>query len=74
MRVDNIDLQKIAGIQDKVEENSEIINKLVDDVIQPYCRDLDKYVKFIHNCLKDGENPPSDAELDDFVLNLSTYI
>ena len=74
MRIDNIDLQKIAGIQDKVEENSEMINKLVDDVIQPYCRDLDKYVKFIHNCLKDGENPPSDAELDDFVLNLSTYI
>lgn len=74
MRIDNIDLQKIAETQDKVEENSETINKLVNDVIQPYCKDLDKYVGFIKKCLKDGENPPTDAELDDFVLNLSTYI
>lgn len=74
MRIDNIDLKKIADVQGKVEENSEMINKLVDDVINPYCKDLDKYVGFIKDCLKDGENPPTDAELDDFVLNLSTYI
>lgn len=74
MRIDNIDLKKIADVQGKVEENSEMINKLVDDVINPYCKDLDKYVGFIKECLKDGENPPTDAELDDFVLNLSTYI
>lgn len=74
MRIDNIDLQKIAGIQDKVEDNSETINKLVDEVIKPYCKDLDRYVGFIRECLKDGENPPTDAELDDFVLNLSTLI
>lgn len=74
MRIDNVDLKKIAEIQNKVEENSETINKLVEDTIKPYCKDLDKYVKFIKDCLKDGENPPTDAELDDFVLNLSTYI
>lgn len=74
MRIDNVDLKKIADIQNKVEENSETINKLVEDTIKPYCKDLDKYVKFIKDCLKDGENPPTDAELDDFVLNLSTYI
>lgn len=74
MRIDNIDLQKIADTQERVEEHSQIINKLVDEVIKPYCKDLDKYVGFIKDCLKDGENPPTDAELDDFVLNLSTYI
>ena len=74
MRIDNMDLEKIAKVQKKVEENSETINKLVEDVITPYCRDLDKYVGFIKECLKDGENPPTDAELDDFVMNLSTYI
>ena len=74
MRIDNIDLQKIAETQAKVEENSQTINKLVEEVINPYCKDLDKYVGFIKECLKDGENPPTDAELDDFVLNLSTYI
>lgn len=74
MRIDNIDLKKIAETQAKVEENSQTINKLVEEVIKPYCKDLDKYVGFIRNCLKDGENPPTDAELDDFVLNLSTLI
>ena len=74
MRIDNIDLQKIADIQDKVEEHSKTINQLVEDTIKPYIKDLDKYVQFIRDCLKDGENPPTDAELDDFVLNLSTLI
>lgn len=74
MRIDNIDLQKIANIQNKVEEHSKTINQLVEDTIKPYIKDLDKYVQFIRDCLKDGENPPTDAELDDFVLNLSTLI
>ena len=74
MRIDNVDLQKIADTQDKVEEHSEVINELVEAVIKPYCKDLDKYIQFIRNCLKDGENPPTDNELDDFVLNLSTLI
>lgn len=74
MRLDNIDLKRINDTQSKVEEHSETINKLVNDVIQPYCKDLDKYIGFIKDCLKDGENPPSNEELDDFVLNLATYI
>lgn len=74
MKINNVDLQKVSDIQERVEEHSETINKLVDEVIKPYVKDLDRYVDFISKCLKDGENPPSDAELDDFVLNLSTYI
>lgn len=74
MKISNVDLQKVSDIQERVEEHSETINKLVDEVIKPYVKDLDRYVGFISKCLKDGENPPSDAELDDFVLNLSTYI
>jgi hypothetical protein len=74
MRIDNIDLKKIAETQARVEENSQTINKLVEEVIKPYCKDLDKYVGFIRNCLKDGENPPTDAELADFIMNLSTLI
>ena len=61
-------------IIEKVEENSKEINDIVDGIIKPYCKDLDKYVVFIRDCLKDGENPPTDEELDDFCLNLSTLI
>ena len=71
---DELDAKKIKDIRLHVEDNSKIIDDIVNSIIQPYCKDLDKYVRFIGDCLKDGENPPTDAELDDFCLNLSTYI
>ena len=68
------ELENIEEIKDKVEEHSRIIDTIVVGIISPYCRDLDTYVSFIKDCLKDGENPPTTDELDDFCLNLSTYI
>ena len=65
---------KIESVREKVESHSEIINKIVQDIISPYCKDLDKYVEFIRDCLKDGERPPTSEELDDFCMNLSTLI
>lgn len=64
----------VDAIRNSVESNSAVIDDIVDDIIQPYCKDLDKYIEFIRSCLKDGEQPPTDAELDDWCLNLSTYI
>jgi len=68
------ELDKVIDIQEDVEEKSKVIDTIVEGIIQPYCKDLDKYVLFIKDCLKDGENPPTTDELDDFCLNLSTYI
>lgn len=68
------ELDEIHDIKDDVEGKSTIIDEIVNSIIQPYCKDLDKYVLFIKDCLKDGENPPTDEELDDFNLNLATYI
>ena len=50
------------------------ISEIVNDIIQPYCAELDNYVDFIKSILKDGENPPTAQELDDFCMNLSVYI
>ena len=61
-------------VQKKVENNAKQLDKVVNDIIQPYCKDLDRYVSFIKECLGDGENPPTTQELEDFCLNLSTYI
>lgn len=74
MIYDNVRLKDVDNIRLHVEDNSTIIDKIVDDIIRPYCKDLDKYVEFIKDCLADGENPPTDDELDDFCMNLSTYI
>jgi len=71
---DEIKLDKVKEVQLHVEKNSKTINDIVDEIIQPYCKDLDNYVLFIKDCLADGQTPPTDAELDDFCMNLSTYI
>lgn len=73
-RLNTEELKKVTGIREKVDEHSQSIEDIVDDIIKPYCKDLDNYVTFIAGCLKDGENPPTTMELEDFCMNLSTYI
>ena len=74
MKYDNINLEKISSIKLHIEDNSEKINDIVSDIIKPYICELDNYVSFIHDILKDGENPPTVQELEDFCMNLSTDI
>lgn len=61
-------------ILQKVEYDSESIAKVVDDITQHYSADLDEYVAFIKGILQDDEKPPTDTELNDFAMNLSTLI
>lgn len=68
------ELRAVEDIRGSVETHSKALDTIVNEIIRPYCKDLDKYVCFIRDCLKDGENPPTSDELDDFCLNLSTYI
>ena len=57
-----------------VDIDSNKIQEIVDGIVQPYSKDLDNYVDFVKSVLKDGENPPTNQELDDFCMNLSVYI
>lgn len=70
----NVDINAIQGLKLRVEDNSSVVDGIVGDIIKPYTEDLDNYVRFIAKCLKDGENPPTDYELEDFCMNLSAYI
>ena len=70
----NVDANAIQGIKLRVEDNSHIVDNIVRDIIKPYTEDLDKYVRFIKDCLRDGEQPPTNYELEDFCMNLSTDI
>lgn len=58
----------------KVEEYSKSIEEVVMEIIEPYSADLDDYVFFIKGVLSDDEKPPTDTELEDFAMNLSTFI
>ena len=66
--------EKIKKIREKVEVDSGKLEEIVFSIIKPYIEDLDNYVDFIKSVLKDGENPPTAQELDDFCMNLSVYI
>ena len=57
-----------------VDKDSSELDSLVFDVILPFSSDLDDYVRFVSRLLKNGENPPTNAELEDCCLNLSTLI
>lgn len=74
IRLSEIEIKAIGGIQLRVENHSDILTKVVNEIIEPYCKDLDRYVMFIKECLHDGETPPTNDELDDFCMNLSTLI
>lgn len=71
---ENLDKEKIKKIQSRVDISSEKLEEIVNDIIHPYCQDLDNYVDFIRGILRDGDNPPTNYELDDFCLNLSVYL
>lgn len=70
----NVNTDALKGIRLRVEDNSHIVDDIVKDILDPYCKELDRYVSFVKGCLKDGENPPTDDELQDFIMNLSTNI
>lgn len=64
----------IHKVRQNVEDNSKQVDDIVNTIIEPYCKSLDEYVQFIADILKDGENPPTDQELDDMCINLATRI
>lgn len=68
------ELQKLSNNRKKVEEDSAQLQAIVDDIVKPYVEDLDKYIAFVKDVLKDGENPPTAQELDDFCMNISVFI
>lgn len=73
-KFDNIDVEKINAIKLHVENNSKQMDDIVNDIIEMYVKDLDEYVSHIDDRLCQKDNPPTDAELETFCLNLSTLI
>lgn len=59
---------------DRVEENSTEIDKTINEIIERYSGELDEYMSFVMGILKDDKQPPTDAELDDFIMRLSSLI
>jgi len=69
-----INVGKIRQLQKRIDANSDIVNSIVDRLVSDYCKPLDEYMEFIRNILNDTANPPTDQELDDFILNLPVLL
>lgn len=67
-------IEAIEAIQHKINVDSEQLQKIVNDIVEPYIKDLDEYVGFVKTLVTDKDNPPTAQELDDFCMNLSVYI
>lgn len=59
---------------DKIEENAAELDRTIADIIERYSGELDDYMTFIMGILRNDEQPPTDVELDDFAMRLSTLI
>ena len=69
-----IEVGKVRHLQRRIDENSDIINGIVDRLVSDYCSQLDDYMSFVRSIVSDTKNPPTDAELDDFTLNIPVLI
>lgn len=67
---DKISEEKLNSI----EIDARTLQDKIEDIISTYSKELDDYVLFVKGIVSDDENPPTDAELDDFTLRLSTLI
>ena len=72
--IDDTSKDNVELVRKRVEKNSAVLTDIVNEITEPYSKDLDNYVKFISRVLADGTNPPTDEELEDMCLNLSTKI
>lgn len=59
---------------DRVEENSVELDKTIADIIERYSGELDEYLRFVKSVISNEEQPPTDVEIDDMQLNISTLI
>ena len=64
----------IHEIMGKVEDNSAKVEKLVDELVNKYCHQLDELVSAFKEVLHDKDNPITEDELDEICLKLPSYL
>lgn len=69
-----LDKKKVDKNISLVESDFTQLSQVISEIIKPYCKSLDQYIDFISRCLRDVENPPTNAELEDFCMRLATEI
>lgn len=71
---EEIETKKIEVLQDRINNNSKMINDLTNKLVADYCKQLDKYVQYIQEVLNDSKHPATAEELDDMVMQLPVLL
>jgi len=69
-----INQKEIELLQDRIDNNSKMINDLTNKLVADYCKQLDNYVMFVQSLLQDDKHPPTAQELDDIVMQLPVLL
>ena len=69
-----LDPQRTKDIISRVDRNSALIDELVNSLVQEYCSQLDEYMVQIDTVLTQQDYPVTNAQLDDFTLNLPVIL
>ena len=69
-----IETKKVELLQERINNNSKLINDLTNKLVADYCKPLDKYIRYINEALNDSEHPPTAKELDDMVMQLPVLL
>lgn len=64
---------KIRGIRNKVQENGDVMNRIVDSLVSKYNRDLHELIETLKENLKSPERI-EDQELEEMVLKIPVYM
>ena len=67
---ENIDKKSVDKILNRVDENSDIVDKLTNEVVAKFCEPLDKLMETIKAIVENDDDPPTDLELDQMTLKL----
>jgi len=69
-----IDVEQYQRIGQRVDALSGEVLQMVMSIVNNICGDLDNYMRIIDDVLKDVNNPVTDRELDDFIMNLTSLL
>ena len=64
---------RIKVIKDKVDENTQPLQNIVDEIVAEHCSVLDEYMKEVDTALCSG-NPPTTKMLEDMLLNINSIL
>lgn len=70
----DIDKEQFTKIGLRVDGLSKEVLEMVTSIVDSVCGDLDSYMVIIDNVLKEHDQPVTDEELEDFIMNLTSIL